>query len=581
MRRWIAFAIIVILGIAALVWSEWHPVQVRVAPVSILYFIADSEWELSRLPMRATRLSDREEIEIGNRMARNSWYLERPSNLTPEEKQQLQVVRDYVGRVGATVAARTRRKLPYRFHFIPNPDFVNAFALPGGHVYIGAGLISLMDSEDELAAVLGHEIEHIDHYHCAERVQTEQRLRRIPLGSLMMIPISLFEAGYSKDQELEADREGTSLAVWAGYSPLGAVRMFETYDRLYQEYVQRAKSPQEELSQVAIQTIEGYFRSHPLPSERVEQIRAMIANNNWGGLNHERDLEVAYIFWTQRAERAYAAGHYKEAAGWAKRSLDVQSDHRPALLTLGNAQFALANFSDAAAAFGTALGKTPYDDKLLTAYADALAARHMPAQSLHEFKVLLAQRPGLNAVASVELAGLTLAARGEAAALAILAPFRAGSYDGLPPESRGRLGWWYYRVGKFDRAVELLTGSVQERPADPVIQLQLGWALIEQHNLETAMQRFEPGAVRYPSAEFGSPNQRRRIFIERRVGLAVAQWQAQQFDRAVGEFAGATISQPEWLNPQWVKALYSPGVVKTIEELKAEQKKRFGHAPRA
>ncbi len=581
MRRWIAFAIIVILGIAALVWSEWHPVQVRVAPESILYFIADSEWELSRLPMRATRLSDQEEIEIGNRMANNAWYLERPSNLTPEEKQQLQVVRDYVGRVGAKVAARARRKLPYRFHFIPNPDFVNAFALPGGHVYIGAGLISLMDSEDELAAVLGHEVEHIDHYHCAERVQTEQRLRRIPLGSLMMIPISLFEAGYSKDQELEADREGTSLAVWAGYSPLGAVRMFETYDRLYQEYVQRAKSPQEELSQVAIQTIEGYFRSHPLPSERIEQIRAMIANNHWGGLNHERDLEVAYIFWTQRAERAYAAGRYKEAAGWAKRSLDVHSDQRLALLTLGHAQFAQANFSDAAAAFGAALGKTPYDDELLTAYADALAARHTPAQSLQEFKVLLAQRPGLNPVAAVELAGLTLATRGEAAALAILAPFRARSYDGLPPEARGRLGWWYYRVGKFDRAAELLTGAVQERPADRIIQLQLGWALIEQHNLETAMQRFEPGPVRYPSAEFGSPNQRRRIFNERRVGLAVAQWQAQQFDRAVGEFAGATVSQPEWLNPQWVKALYSPGVAKTIEDLKAEQKKRFGHAPRA
>ena len=65
------------------------------------------------------------------------------------------------------------------------------------------------------------------------------------------------------------------------------------------------------------------------------------------------------------------------------------------------------------------------------------------------------------------------------------------------------------------------------------------------------------------------------------MGLAVAEWQAQQFDRAVNEFASASISQPEWLNPQWVGALYSPGVAKTIEELKAEQKKRFGpHAGR-
>ena len=70
-------------------------------------------------------------------------------------------------------------------------------------------------------------------------------------------------------------------------------------------------------------------------------------------------------------------------------------------------------------------------------------------------------------------------------------------------------------------------------------------------------------------------------FNERRMGLAVAEWQAQQFDRAVSEFAGASVAQPEWLNPQWVEALYSPGVAKTIEELKAEQKKRHGsHAGR-
>ena len=166
-------------------------------------------------------------------------------------------------------------------------DFVNAFALPGGHVYIGAGLMAQMDSEDELAAVLGHEIEHIDHRHAAERVEIEERLRRVPLGELATLPLALFEAGYSKDQELQADAEGTGLAVEAGYSPLGAIRMFDTYDRLYREYVRRAESPQEELSSVAIETLEGYFRTHPLPSERIEQIKNLIAENNWGGLTRE------------------------------------------------------------------------------------------------------------------------------------------------------------------------------------------------------------------------------------------------------------------------------------------------------
>ena len=111
--------------------------------------------------------------------------------------------------------------MPYRFHYVDQPWVVNAFALPGGHVFIGKGLISLMDSEDELAAVLGHEVEHIDYHHAAERVQTEQALRKVPLGVLVAIPVEVFEAGYSKDEELEADREGTRLAVAAGYSPLG------------------------------------------------------------------------------------------------------------------------------------------------------------------------------------------------------------------------------------------------------------------------------------------------------------------------------------------------------------------------
>ena len=62
--------------------------------------------------------------------------------------------------------------------------------------------------------------------------------------------------------------------------------------------------------------------------------------------------------------------------------------------------------------------------------------------------------------------------------------------------------------------------------------------------------------------------------------MAVAEWQAQQFDRAVNEFVGASMIQPEWLNPKWVGALYSPGVAKTIEELKAEQKKRYGSRAR-
>ncbi len=360
--------------------------------------------------------------------------------------------------------------------------------------------------------------------------------------------------------------------------------MFETYDRLYQEYVRRAKSPQEELSRVAIQTLEGYFRSHPLPSERIEQIRELIADQHWGDLNHERDMEVAYIFWTERAQRAYEAGHYMEAAAWAKRSLDVHPDQPIALLTLtltlANTQFALANFSEAALAFRKALEKRPYDDELMAGYGDALAAQHTPAQSLQQFEVWLAKYPELRwrLAVSVEWAGLTLAMRGEAAADGVLFPAVSPNAMSLPPELRGRYGWWFYRVGQFDLAGKLLQSAVEQLPGDPLLQTRLGWVLIEQHNLEAAIQRFSNYGYN-PSAVYRAANRRAHLFQERRVGLAVAEWQAQQVDRAVSDFADASIAQPEWLNSQWVGALYSAGVAKTIEGLKAEQKKRFG--PRA
>jgi len=80
---------------------------------------------------------------------------------------------------------------------------------------------------------------------------------------------------------LEADRDGTYLAVLAGYSPQGAVHMFETFSKLQQEYILKAKSPDQELSQVTIAGIFGYFRSHPLPNERINQIEQMIAARNW------------------------------------------------------------------------------------------------------------------------------------------------------------------------------------------------------------------------------------------------------------------------------------------------------------
>src|ERR1700758_1817673 len=131
--------------------------------------------------MRLTRLSDDQEIAVGNELAEQ--YSINSAKMSPEE-----VALDrYVRQVGSAVASHAHRHLPYSFHLLPNRSMINAFSLPGGPVYVGEGLLNLMTSEDELAVVLGHEIEHIDHYHCAERIQKEQALRKLPLGELVAL----------------------------------------------------------------------------------------------------------------------------------------------------------------------------------------------------------------------------------------------------------------------------------------------------------------------------------------------------------------------------------------------------------
>lgn len=68
---------------------------------------------------------------------------------------------EYLQAVGDRVAAHAQRKLPYRFHFDPSPAFKSAVGLPGGQTIVGGGILAYMDTEDQLAAVLGHEVEHM------------------------------------------------------------------------------------------------------------------------------------------------------------------------------------------------------------------------------------------------------------------------------------------------------------------------------------------------------------------------------------------------------------------------------------
>ena len=156
--------------------------------------------------------------------------------------QQLQNTVDKVGRqlVNASVAGET----PYRFdfHLLRDPNTINAFALPGGQVFITYGLLKRLENEDQLAGVLGHEIGHVVSRHSAERIAKQNLTQGIVNGVLVgsdggmgaaqtaaMIG-NMINMKYGREDELEADDLGVRFMIDAHYQPeqmLGVMRILK------------------------------------------------------------------------------------------------------------------------------------------------------------------------------------------------------------------------------------------------------------------------------------------------------------------------------------------------------------------
>ena len=555
MKRLVILTAIICVGGAAIYLAERRRAEADVSPRALLHFLGDTQRELTRLPAGATRLSDEDEVRIGQELLQR--YEPRVRRLDAPPDTETAEIQRYVSRVGSRVALKAHRKLPYTFHYIPDSHFVNAFALPGGPVFIGGGLIALMDSEDELASVLAHEVEHIDHYHCAERVQVEARTRRLGLaGALLQIPITLFEAGYTKEQELEADSEGARIAVMAGYSPLGSIRMFEAFDRAYREAVERkARSPQQELANVALQTIEGYFRSHPPSSERAARIRDLMQAEGWKP-SPERDLEIGWAFWSMRADELLSAHRYDAAQVQAERVLKLKPGYMKALYTLAQAQEFQGNFEASAAALRQMLDHEPSSRRLAFEYGDALRGIPDHARAAREFEnwVNSPDAPRDPSFA-VPVAGLWLLAGNSTKSDAFLAQVRNHGLDTNLYDYLGRLAGWYYLAARYDDAADLLQRSTQLLPGDTSLIAQLGWVRIEQARYADALAIFQRLASRDHATAMGA---------------AVAYWWTRQRSAAIPEFAPLYDQYPEWRNPRWVRATYSPGVWRAVSQMAAE-----------
>jgi len=163
---------------------------------------------------------------------------------TPE----LDGISRYVSSVGSRVASVLPSRLQYHFVFDPNPSFKSAFALPGGYIIVGGGLLATAQTEDELANALAHEIEHVELGQVSRRVSELGKQKE-----MKNMKVSELWPGYTKEEELACDLSGQKLAAKAGYSPAGMLTLLETFKAL-------RKGEPEEPSE-----------KHPSLSERITQ----------------------------------------------------------------------------------------------------------------------------------------------------------------------------------------------------------------------------------------------------------------------------------------------------------------------
>ncbi len=566
MRR-IILAAILIAGCTALYFLQRAKSEAPISPAPVLYLVADTEREASRIPLVLTRISDEEENQIGAQIAKE-YGLTDPHRFDNDKIGDAENIERYLNTVGYLLTPQVQRpKIQYHFYLDDNPYLVNAFALPGGRIVVGRGLLNLLESEDELAAVLGHEITHVDDRHSIERLQYELAAKKYGLGVFYQLgrpAVEIFQAGYSKEQELEADRVGLDIAVSRGYSPQGGIALMKRFEKLEAEESdpnRRAGSPIEEIAQVSVDSLGQYFQSHPAANERLAAMQSETTSQGWPE-TPQRPLAIRQIFLTDQAEALDANGDFAKSIARYKEALAATPNYVRAWHGLAEAEWRSGDTAETVTAAHEAAwhGKNARDWELL-ARARAVNDAH---KSVADFVGDLNAVYGSTSTLSVEvsLAGLRFFAgdRTDADRVVKILLARDGSIDAKTKTQLLRdLAWWMDRAGKPEDAAEVLQQAHQSLPQESETVLQLAWAY-------TDVGR-QADAVRYiAKVEDGAS-----LAAEHNAALAVISIRTDQHNQGNIAFQSAASEDPVWMVPRWVDNNFSKSTAAVIKQLQTEE----------
>jgi beta-barrel assembly-enhancing protease len=226
--------------------------------------------------------------------------------------QQLPIVTDalvnqYINTLGNEIARRADdRGLEWHFYVVNSPE-VNAFAVPGGYIYVNRGLIERATRMDQVAGVLGHEIGHVTKRHSVKQMGQQQGAQiGVTLACILQPSVCNSQVGsaainlganavfakFSRDDEREADQVGIEYVTKAGIDPRGIPEMFQI---LLNE------------RQSGRSGVEAWFATHPLEEDRIRDTQASIAQYNVAQLNQLTKQTNNFINFQQRLRSLPAA----------------------------------------------------------------------------------------------------------------------------------------------------------------------------------------------------------------------------------------------------------------------------------
>ena len=287
----------------------------------------------------------------------------------------------YVTGVGASLARISHRPhMPYNFNVV-NATYVNAYAFPGGSIAITRGILAELDNEAELAALIGHELGHVNARHTAARMSKSKIIGTLVGGASLIagtasqslgnlagtvggLGASLFLARYSREDERQADELGMDYMVGAGYSPQGMVGLMDVLRSM-------GKSQPS--------AIEAMFSSHPMSTERYDTAVAR-SKSRYGdkqnlSLHKERYMDstaklrkLAPMFKLfQEGDKAMGAKEYAVAQSRYTEGLKLAPNDYAGLVMMAKCQIAQKNGKAAA----------DYADRARRVYPTEAQAQHI------------------------------------------------------------------------------------------------------------------------------------------------------------------------------------------------------------